>query len=67
MEKITDTQRLNFILQFKPEMDHDWRSGDHWAVFHTDIDGVNRKVVAVGNSYHNVIDNALTGIYKVVD
>ena len=67
MEQITDTQRLDFVLNYNLEMDFDWRTSKYWIVFHTDVNGVNRKVVVVSDSYRNAIDKALTGAFEVVD
>lgn len=67
MEEITDTQRLDFVLNRHIEMDFDWRTSRYWIVFHTEVNGVKRKVVAVSDSYRTAIDKALTGAFEVVD
>lgn len=67
MKEFTDTDRLNFMLSFQPDMDYDWKSGNHWLVFNTYVNDVRRKVVASADSYRNAIDNALNEVYSVVD
>lgn len=67
MEKITDTQRLNFVIQNGPTMDSEWRNGEYWIVYSLEVHGVYRKVVSVSDSYRSAIDKALIGDFKVVD
>lgn len=65
MRLYTDTQRLYWILQNRPDFDDD--NEKWWVVYHKRVDGVSRKVVSYGKNYVEAIDAALDNNYSVVD
>jgi hypothetical protein len=52
----TDTERLNWVLNYSPELDFEHRTGEYWAVWN-DFYG-NRNTMK-GKSWRDCIDKIL--------